>query len=242
MLVEEEHAAGRLAVFGLVGSLVVEGEARSDIRLELRGSAEALERLRREVQGDRLELSAAPGPEGRTTVVSGRNNVVIASSGGRATQVIGGVTTTVSSPPDAPLEVKAYVPQGAPLVIEGMVGELSVEGLEGPVELALMSGTARLDQVDGGRLEVFGGSRIAVDEAAGDLAIDVRGAGEVTVAEAALGQLEVRITGSGGVEVGGRARAARVAVTGSGKVSVDAVDERPETRVTGSGEIDIGNW
>jgi hypothetical protein len=242
ILVEEDHAAGRLSVSGLVGTLVIEGQDRSDISLELRGSSEALERLQRTVEGDRLELTAAPGSDGRTTVVSGRNNVVIAGPGGRATQIIGGVTTTVGGPSEPQLEVRAYVPQGAPLVVEGMVGELAVEGLNGPVELAMISGTARLERIDGGRLAVVGGSRIAVGAATGDLVIEVRGAGDVTLDQAALGRLEVGITGSGSVDVGGSAQQARVALTGSGNLRVDEVHERPETRVTGSGEVEIGNW
>jgi hypothetical protein len=134
------------------------------------------------------------------------------------------------------------VPRGAPLVVESLVGELAVAGLGGPVELALASGRAQIDALEGGRLAVVGGSSIAVDAAVGDLAIEVRGAGEVTVADAALGRLEVRITGSGEVAVGGRAEQASVAVTGSGEVRVDEVEARPAVRVTGSGEVEIGNW
>ena len=243
VLIEEDHAASRLQVSGLAGSLTVEGHDRPDIRLELRGSAAALERLRREVRGDRLELTAEPGQHGVTAVVSGHNNVVIATAGARATQIIGGVATIVGDvPPEPPLEVRAYVPEGAPLIVEGMVGELTVEGVDGPVELELAGGRARLDRVAGGRLAVVGGSRIEAGAATGELALEVRGAGDVVVDQAALGHLEVAISGSGNVRVGGSAQQARVMVAGVGNVTVDEVRERPEVRVTGVGQIDIGNW
>jgi Putative auto-transporter adhesin, head GIN domain len=242
VLVEEEHAASQLRVSGLAGSLKVEGQNRGDIRLEMRGSSEQIERLRREVRGDRLELTAEPGQQGVTTVISGRNNVVIATPGARATQIIGGVTTTVGDPSEPPLEVQAYVPQGAPLVVEGMVGELSVSGVDGPVELELAGGAARLDHVAGGRLAVVGGSRIEAEEASGDLTLEVRGAGDVVVERAALGTLDLGISGSGNVRVGGSAQEARIAIAGVGNVKVDEVRERPDVRVTGIGQIDIGNW
>ena len=242
VLVEEEHAASRLRVSGLAGSLRVERHDRASIRLELRGSAEALGRLRRELRGDRLELTAEPGQHGVTAVVSGHNNIVIATPGARATQIIGGVATTVGGPAEPPLEVHAYVPEGAPLIVAGMVGELTVEGVDGPVELELVGGSARLDRVAGGRLAVVGGSRIEAGAARGDLALEVRGAGDVVVDRAALDQLEVAISGSGNVRVGGSAQQARVTVAGVGNVTVDEVRERPQVRLTGVGQIDIGNW
>jgi hypothetical protein len=177
-----------------------------------------------------------------TTIVSGRNNIVIATPGARATQIIGGVATTVGGPTEPPLEVQAYVPQGAPLIVEGMVGELTVEGVDGPVELELAGGSARLDRVSGGRLAVVGGSQIEAGAARGDLTLEVQGAGEVVVDQAALETLEVAISGSGNVRVGGSAQQARVAVAGVGNVAIDEVRERPEVRVTGIGRIDIGNW
>ena len=239
VLVEEAHAASRLRVAGLAGSLRIDGEDRADIRLELRGSAAALEGLRREVRGDRLEITAVPGANGVTTVVSGHHNVVIATAGARATQIIGGTPTDA---PEPPLEVRAYVPEGAPLIVEGMVGELTVEGVDGPVELELAGGSARLDRVAGGRLAVVGGSRIEAGAATGDLVLEVQGAGDVVVDRAALGALEVGISGTGNVTVGGSAQQAQVAVAGVGNVSVDEVRERPQVRITGIGQIDVGNW
>ena len=243
VLVEEQHAASGLRVSGLAGSLRVDGQNRADIRLEMRGTPEQLERLRREVRGDRLEVTAAPGSGGVTNIISGRNNIVIASPGARATQIIGGVTTSVGGfPSEPPLEVQAYVPEGAPLIVEGMVGVLTVDGVDGPVELELTGGSARLDRVAGGRLAVVGGSRIEAGAASGDLALEVQGAGDVVVDRAALDDLEVAISGSGNVRVGGHAQQARVTVAGVGNVRIDEVRERPAVRLTGVGQIDIGNW
>ena len=221
VLIEEEHAASALRVSGLAGSLRVDAHNRRDIRLELRGSAEALGRVRREVRGDRLEVIAEPGPGGVTTVISGRNNIVIATPGARATQIIGGVATAVGGgAPQPPLAVQAYMPAGAPLIVEGMVGELTVEGVDGPVELELAGGSARLDRVAGGRLAVVGGSRIEVGEA------DRRSGARRCAAPATWwsirppsATLEVAISGTGNVTVGGSAQQARSRSPGVGNVS-----------------------
>jgi hypothetical protein len=70
----------------------------------------------------------------------------------------------------------------------------------------------------------------------------VQGAGDVVVEQATLEALEIDISGSGNVRVGGSAQQARIAVAGVGNVEVDEVRERPDVRVSGIGRIDIGNW
>jgi hypothetical protein len=64
----------------------------------------------------------------------------------------------------------------------------------------------------------------------------------VTIEQAALARLEVRVTGAGEVTVGGRAQEAQVALTGTGLVRIDEVAARPGVRVVGSGAVEIGNW
>jgi hypothetical protein len=239
---EEEHAASRLAVAGLVGSLQIERHEQPGIRLVLRGSAEAIGRVRREVRGDLLQLTAEAGPGGTTSVVSASNNTVIAL-GGRATLSIGSVTTSAGSAQEAepPLELQVYVPAATPLAITGLVGDLSIEGVDGPVDLELISGRAQLDRVSGS-LAAVGGSHIEVAEATGDLRVAVRAAGDVVVAETALERLEVSVSGTGNVTVGGVAERATVQIAGLGNVAIDEVRERPEVTVAGIGRVEIGNW
>jgi hypothetical protein len=238
---EEAHAASRLAVAGLVGGLRIERHERADIRLVLRGSAAALERVRREVRGDLLQLTVAPGPAGTTAVVSASNNTVIAL-GGQATLNIGSAGLSVGGEEEPPLEVRAYVPAATPVAISGLVGDLSVAGVGGPLDLELISGTARLDRMTGGSLAVVGGSRIELAEASGDLKVAVQGAGDVVITEAALGRLEVDLSGTGNVTVGGSAERAGVQIAGVGNVTIDQVRERPQVSVLGIGQVEIGNW
>ncbi len=239
---QETYAASRLAVAGLVGSLRVERHDGADLRLVLRGSARALDRLQREVRGDRLQLTGESGATGTTTVVSGARNVVIARNGGEATQIIGGVPAGPDSEAAPPLEVVAYVPAATPLTVTGMVGDLVVQGVGGPVDLELIGGQAQLDRATGGSLAAVAGSRITLDQASGELKIAVQGAGDVRITRADLKRLEVGVSGTGNVGVGGVADKASVEIAGVGGVQIDEVRTRPVVSVTGIGEVEIGNW
>jgi hypothetical protein len=239
---QESYAASRLAVAGLVGNLRVERHDGAKIRLVLRGSARAVEGLRRELEGDRLQLTAAPGVTGATTVVTGSANVVIARDGAKATQIIGGVPSGAPDPAEPPLEVLAYVPAATPLTVTGMVGDLTVERVGGRVDLELIGGQARLDRAAGGSLAAVAGSRIELAEATGELKIAVQGAGEVRLGRADLDRLEVGVSGTGEVAVGGIAEQASVSIAGVGAVRIDAVRARPEVSVAGLGQVEIGNW
>jgi Putative auto-transporter adhesin, head GIN domain len=238
---EEAHAASRLAVAGLVGSLQVERHDGAEIRLVLRGSAAALGRVRREVRGDLLQVTVAPAPAGTGSVVSASNNRVVAL-GGRATLNVGSAGLSVEGAAEPPLELRAYVPAATPLAIRGLIGDLSVQGVGGPLEVELVGGQAHLDRATGGRLAVVGGSRIELALATGDLTIAIQGAGEVVVADAALNRLEIALSGAGNVTVGGTAEQASVQIAGVGNVAVDAVRERPRISLLGIGQVAIGNW
>ncbi len=239
---QETYAASRLAVAGLVGSLRIERQDGAGMRLVLRGSAEAIDRLHREVRGDRLQLTAEPGATGTTTVVTGARNVVIARNGGQATQIIGGLATGAGGEAEPPLEVLVYVPAATPLTVTGLVGDLVVQGVGGPVDLELIGGQAELDRATGGRLAAVAGSRIDLAEATGELEVAVQGAGDVRIARADLARLEVGVSGTGNVAVGGVAERASVQIAGVGGVQIDEVRTRPEVSITGIGQVEIGNW
>jgi len=192
------------------------------------------------MRGDLLQLTVAPGP-GVSAVVSASNNTVIAL-GGQATLTIGGQRLSDGAEAEPPLEVRILVPAATPLALSGLVGEVAVEGVGGPLDLELIGGAARLDRTTGGSLAVVGGSRIELAAASGDLSIAVQGAGDVAVAQAALERLEVDLNGTGSVTVGGTAERASVQIAGVGNVAIDRVRERPQVSVVGIGRVEIGNW
>jgi hypothetical protein len=235
----ERVAAEGLVVDGLAATLTIEGEARDDIALTMRGTEGALGQVEHEVRGGVLHI----GMQGSfTSLAGGRGNVVIARNGGTATSIIGGQEVTVGSLEAEPMpEIRITLPSAAPIALAGLVGEIDVSGVDGPIELALSQGEAHLDRVRDGRLAVSGDGVIVVDQASGNLVIEVEGAGQTRVADAVLDELEVDVTGTGEVVVDGVAETGRLSVTGIGRIRVSEIRSEPVISRTGIGDIQIGN-
>jgi hypothetical protein len=123
-----------------------------------------------------------------------------------------------------------------------LAGDATFGDTGGPVELQLIDGTAVLGEIGDAVLEILGGGHIETARVVGDLAVNVRGTGNVRVGEGEIGELAVEIAGTGGVEVGGQAERARLTIAGMGNIHVDRVVERPQVTVMGLGDINIGNW
>lgn len=258
----ESFEANRLVVQGLAASaLTIEGEARSDVQLTIRGAADDVERIRAELRGSTLHLASEPDvvtSDGVTTTIIGPGqNVVIARGGGRATSSIGSVTqsvtghgrsvvttngVTIVTGPSEPLEIELLVPSGAGVTVDAYTGEARIAYLEAPVELGLAGGRADLEHIAGGRLAIQGGGQIDARDVRGDLVLEIAGSGTVQVARAELERLDVEIAGAGQVDVSGRAERARLGIAGSGMIEVDEVKERPEVSILGAGRVRVGNW
>lgn len=257
----ERYEAERLVVRGLAASaLTIEGEARDDVQLTLRGPAEVVERVRAELRGGTLHLSSEPeviAGQGVTTIIGPGQNVVIARGGGRATTSIGSVTqsvtghgqsvvtangVTIVTGPAAPLEVEALVPLDTAVEVDAYTGEVRMADLRAPVRLGLAGGRADLARIAGGRLAIQGSGQIDARDVQGDLALDIAGSGSVQVARAELRRLDVDIAGAGRVAVGGRAERAHLGIAGSGTIEVDEVAERPDVSILGAGRVRVGNW
>lgn len=265
--IEEHHSAGRLSVENFTGTLRIEAHhATTGIDLVLRGSAETLTRITREVRGDTLHIDAG---DAGTSVISGRNvtvttsgnntttsignNTVITQTGvidgallgsrvrrGRSRVVVNGVVIDTES--QEPIELVVRVPQGTPLEISGMVGEVSIDDVDGWVGLELNSGRAEIDRIKGGNLALAGSGRIEIGTATGNLAVSVHGAGGLKIDEAELDDLDVSVAGAGDVKVAGVAERASVWVSGASRVSIEEVRTRPVLDMAGASRVNIGNW
>jgi hypothetical protein len=235
----EQVAAEGLVIDGLAASLTIEGERRDDVSLTLRGTKGALDQIEHEIRGGVLHI----GMQGSfTSLAGGGQNVVIARNGGRATSIIGGQEVTVSSLEAEPMpEIRIVLPDTAPIALAGLVGEIEVTGMDGPIELALSQGEAHLDRVRDGRLAIRGGGTIEVDRASGDLVIEVEGAGQARIADALLDELKVEITGTGEVVVDGVAEEGRLSIAGIGTIRVSEIRSEPEISRSGLGDIQVGN-
>ena len=263
--IEEHHRASRLSVEDFAGTLRIEGHHATGIQLVLRGSAETLARITREVRGDTLHVEAGDADtsgtagrnvtvttDGNNTTTSIGNNTVITHTGvidgallgsvrrGQSRVVVNGVVLGVES--QEPVELVVRVPQGTPLEISGMAGRVSVDDVDGWVGLELNSGRAEIDRIKGGNLALAGSGRIEIGVATGNLAVSVHGAADLEIDEAELQDLDISVAGAGEVKVDGVAERANVWVAGASRVSIDEVRARPVVDMAGASEVRIGNW
>ena len=202
-------------------------------------------------------LWAAPCSAGaQTVVVTTNGSTVIVNghvvSGGNATVAKGPIRTEVRAEPaysgirvDAPADVtfspsaKSQVTVTAPadvlpLVETNVTDGTLVIGLKGPVVLsspiaiaATGPSLAAITLAGSGRVKAVGLSGPALD-------ISLAGSG-VVVANGTVGQVAIRLTGSGDVDVASiRAASVRGLIAGSGTIRAFARDS-VDARITGSG-------
>lgn len=156
-----------------------------------------------------------------------------------ALECAGNLTVTIS--PDIQLSVSAHE-NILPMLQtdnEGGVLKIYLAGnaqVSGPIDVKISCPT--LDAVDmtgSGKLVVAGLLQSEKFRA------DLNGSGELIMAEAALGEAKLEITGSGNIRVGGRIANLQVNINGSGDVQSDGLKtERCFADISGSGSVHCG--
>lgn len=236
------YAARVLRVHDLTARLTVEPEDRPDMALVVRGPAKAVDAVRAEVKGDTLELTGGADPDGSVSVIQMNNVTTVVTGGGSASVTIGGRDATVHVPARPPLLVTVRVPRHTAVTVERVADVCTIGDIEAPLRLTVASASVSVGRVGSTDLTIDGTGDVRIRGVRGDLAVAVRGSGEVTVDSAEIGDLAVAISGSGDVVVEGRARTASLAISGSGDVRVKEVTARPRVSVTGAGNVAVGNW
>lgn len=231
-----EYGPYRVAAVELrdfAGELTVRIAADDAVRLALEAEERDLASFEVEERGDRLVLRG-PRRSRSSTVVVG--DVTVFSSGGDASVVIGG---TPSGPGGPPPRLEMRVPRGTPLVLAGLAGEVDIADTEGPVELELSAGTARIGRVGAARIVVRGSGEVRVAEVRERLEAVIDGSGLVEVADGRVERLSATIGGSGAIRFDGTARRARAEILGAGTIAIREVLEPPEISILGAGSVDI---
>ena len=218
--------------------VVVEG---TSTRLTIEGEEETLNAFRIEEAAGELVITAPKiDLAGSTTVITGGVHVQ-AAPGSEASVVIGGRQvapgTSLPEPPHARLEL----PAGTSLQLERFSGTGRIGDLAGPLTVSLQSGRITAGTVGDVRLAIAGGGEIETASVSGQAHLEIGGAGLIRVMDGAIDHLVCIINGAGGIEVGGRARAAEARIAGTGTIGLTHVEERPEISVMGAGRVTVGN-
>jgi hypothetical protein len=220
--------AGSIVLADLPAEVAVEVGTKPGITVRLVGTSEQVDAVRATVESGVLTLKAKPGAAGgnvSSSVVTGNGNSV-------------SVITTGGTLP----VVTVAVPRGTPATVRGAAGHTVLGDLDAPITVSLGSGAVEIGQARGATLEIPGSGRIVADRVAGNLALAIKGSGTIQVAAATVEELNATLSGSGMIQVDGRARRASLPLTGAGTITVAEVAERPDVRVAGAGFVKVGNW
>ncbi|MGF1453911.1 MAG: GIN domain-containing protein [Alphaproteobacteria bacterium] len=215
-----DYQASQLSVEDFTGTLIVAVGDPGVIKVTLNGEAEDLDDLTVRQKNDRVLI------EGTDTVRSGRGF----GRWFRGRDYDGDLD-------DYPT-ITVAVPKGAEIVINDMIGALTVGDTEGALTLEKISVEGTVGAVASARIGIAGSGVIEIDSVAGDLAVAVAGSGSVRAGNTG-GEASLSIAGSGSVILGSLGQALRVSISGSGDVRVGEVASAVRISVSGSGDVTI---
>lgn len=228
-----------LVIDGLRGSIVVDVTAGDEVELVVDGDNDALDQLETTIDDDALRIRV-PSSDTNIAVVDNQGNVsVVTSGGGRAEVQIGDKTYTSNSEP-IELAVRATVPVGTMLHLEGLVGRTEIGDTEADVVLNCANCKATLGTIAALDLNISGTGEVVVERIERALVTEISGGGRVDIADGGVENASVNIVGNGEVNFAGHAVDASVSIVGSGNVRIRDVDNPVQSSVIGSGDVITG--
>jgi hypothetical protein len=131
------------------------------------------------------------------------------------------------------------VPAGYILFASNWNGFVEAPNGSWHVDMQLASGHLRLAQVHAGQLIIDVGEA-EIQILRGDLRVELRGAGSLSVDQVADAALDLDLSGAGSMRFGGRASAARIRASGVGSIDIEQVVAEPHIRATGLVHVSVG--
>lgn len=217
----ETYPVEEFDVDRFVGTINVIVENRTTIEISAVGDTEHMERFDVSTSGDAVEVSFERGDfrwNDWSTWVSwwGDSNINIE---------------------DYPV-VTVRVPEGTPVDIEDMTGDLTIGDLNGTLSLdAVGALDATIGDVTSVTIDVAGAADIELGDVAGALVIEIAGAGDVTAGSSYRADIE--ISGASDVSLGAVATGLDISVAGIGDVDVASVNGSVDISLAGAGDIRI---
>ncbi len=262
-MINETHRATRLRLTDLPGTVaVVPTPGLNEMRLQMRGPQDQLDRIRRDVTGDTLTVSgpATGAGGGMTMVVGGRGGFtsisnmsvggVVIAGGGRGIQISGvsgpivvnGKTITADggSAPFEEIAITVEVPPRTPVTIDdGAGGSYRIGDTHAPLDLKLKAhGQVTAGQVAELRVNIVGSADVTVTTVTGQAAqLNITGSGDIEIRDGQVANLNAAIAGSGSIAFGGTATDAGLTISGSGSIRVNKVTRNVMDQVSGSGRV-----
>ncbi len=228
-----------LVIDGLRGSIIVDVTTGDEVELVVDGENDVLERLETTIDDDALRIRV-PSSDTNIAVVNNQGNISVVTSGGGHAEVTIGDQTYTSDDEPIELAMRATVPAGTMIHLEGLVGRTEIGDTEADVVLNCANCEATLGTIAALDLNISGTGEIAVDRIERALVTEISGGGRVDIADGGVKNASVNIVGSGEVDFAGHAVDASVSIVGSGHVRIRDVDNPIQSSVIGSGDVITG--
>jgi hypothetical protein len=210
----QTFTAKQVHVDGLVGKLDVQVSSGPQMTYTLSGEAEAIKEVTARVEGDTLIIDQKDPKESWFMWFKWND-------GWNENRI----------------KVSLTVPTGTPLDIDGIVGDVTIGDIKGPLKFDLAAADAKIGAVTSAEIDAAGAGTIQISSVQGALDLDVAGSGDIQVGSA--GSVNVDIAGSGELTVGTIAGGLSVDIAGSGDVAIDSVSGPVDFSSAGSGDVKI---
>lgn len=191
--------------------------------------------------GDVLSISTAGNSTKSSRIVNGNITNIVVGENASSVVSIGGVEGGVSQGGQPPAEVSLQVPKGTDLRLEGNIANARIGDISGNLLLD-MGGKGRIEAgaVRDVSARLAGATSTHIVRMAGDLRVDIAGAGKLSVDGGEIGSLAVVTAGASSVNVNAVVDKANIEVTGAGNVRVKQVRTKPDVSIRGAGSVDVG--
>lgn len=230
-----DHQASTLVVATGQGDVRVRiGET---MRVQLKGEKTDLEKIQVDKSQATLCLFR---PLSEQAVINGNHVNIAIGDGAVSTVVIGNKNLSDQAPTSRAIDVKATVPPGTIIHLEGMTGHTMVGNTGADLVISCVGCTAKLGELAALRAVLTGDGRVDAVSIERRLEASVTGNGQVMIAGGNIDMAEIAIVGDGQVALQGRSEQASVKIVGQGQARFGELTQEPTTMIVGNGQIMVG--
>lgn len=227
-----------IVIQGLRGALSVVIGNGPEVDVTVEGAGDALDTVNTEVRNEALWLTI---PSASTTIAKVDGDVTVVTTGGGTSHVQIGSQTFTGESEAVELDMKASVPEGTIIRLEGFVGDAEIGDTRADVILACAACDAHLGEIAAFDVSLTGSGNVKVARVDRALAARITGDGSIEIVDGNIDQATLAITGSGLIDFGGRAVDANVKIVGAGDIRLREVDHPIQSRIVGSGHVMTGD-
>jgi hypothetical protein len=135
------------------------------------------------------------------------------------------------------LDVHIVVPKGTDVDVRDMVGDAAIGDTMGNVHFEAVASNANIGRTREAHLSMAGSGKINVADVAGDLHMEIAGAGSIKAGSAA--DVHADVAGSGSAEMGAINGGLHLDIAGSGDFSATKVNGPVHVGIVGAGSVNI---